>query len=320
MHVRRSRLLRPVVALAGAAVLALGPTSAAAALPSPSSLMTLASVPLTVSGYEVGASSQGLLFSGGAMPGAGTWSATVQMAPLSPTAPLPATLQLSGGTLTLSALGQTFTLSLPPTGLTLSSAATGAATAGQVGGTPACPSAGSGTNGTGTSGTSAAPSSTASTTTAAPATTSTGSGATGCSGLSPSAALVPVGLGPAEEMLQVWSGAGRAAAGDSTAHPGIAAWAARLEAAAPSLAALGSFPLPSADVIAPPRVLTPDWGNGCGDSAYGFSMKLSLGRIASGNLDGQFIVYRVPTAAGCASYATAMSGRLIITSLFGQAP
>ena len=131
---------------------------------------------------------------------------------------------------------------------------------------------------------------------------------------------MPESLSAAEEMLQVYSGAWRDAQGNPQAQQQIAAIGQRIDAAVPALAPLGKFPLPAADVVSPPRVITPNWGNGCGDGAYTLSATLSLGPIASGSFQGQVIMYRVPTASGCMSYASAISGVVRLTSLLGRTP
>ncbi len=340
---RRGRALSMALALASVVAVALGPAASAASVVPPNGLYALTSAPFAVAGYETGLSSQGALFAGETGSGSHTaaWSALLAMAPVNQSGALPASLHVSGGTLTLSALGQTFNISVPATTLTLSpNATTSSSTYGLI--APVSPSAacpegsGTGSTATGTSQTSTS-SSTTGTSSSSGAPSSGGSGGTSTSSTSGAAsslpscmpptgvsagstAVIPESLSAAEEMLQVYSGAWHAAQGNPQAQQQLSAIGQRIEAAVPALAALGKFPLPEADVVSPPRVITPDWGNGCGDGAYTLSTKLSLGSIASGSFQGQVIMYRVPTASGCMPYASAISGMVRVTSLLGQTP
>ena len=298
---RRHQTLRWIGATAAAALLAASPATLAASMSS-----SLASLippgPTWVSGYEIAASSGTATFAGSAR-GAltGSWVATVDGLPtLAPGAPLPSSLQVTGGTLTLSALGTTLTVSIQPGSASLPPGTPGVA--------PSSASTGSGSAAASSSGGSTAGSTSSGSSASSPSASGAASAAT------PSAppTVVPASVAGAEEMLQVLSGVWYAAKGSSQVQQQLAAEAQALVAAYPALSVLGSFPLPPNAVVAPPRPLSPPDTSGCGDVAYQGSLNLSLPSVATGTFTGEVVVYRTETAAGCATYATALSGELTV--------
>lgn len=115
-------------------------------------------------------------------------------------------------------------------------------------------------------------------------------------------------------MLQVYSGAYYAAKGDTQAQQGLMALGQQIETALPALSVLGQFPLAASAIVSPPNVLIPASATTCGDLAYNGSLDLSLEGIAGGTFTGQLILYRTETASGCATFASAVSGTLVISS------